>query len=209
MVEGTINACNSLFYHLEDMLDIPHEKLKWHKRIKGIKTEGIFIPGFAGLASPYWEPGFDDILINLNINNKDEIVRAGMESIGFLVNDIVSRLLPILDKKPEVLTTSGGGVGLPGLTIFEDKLGITETQWNRVAAVIKKFETVDKEGSAMYSKMADYDTNGKLSDNGRRLLNDLEESGLFLWKHRLVLWVFKWESNRHGQLCRGAYSDQL
>ena len=124
MVEGTINACNSLFYHLEDMLDIPHEKLKWHKRIKDTKTEGIFIPGFAGLASPYWEPGSDDILINLNINEKDEIVRAGMESIGFLVNDIISRLLPIIGKKPEVLTTSGGGARDPLLQFIADLTGI-------------------------------------------------------------------------------------
>ena len=115
-----------------------------------------------------------------------EALSNGMKSMGWEIQTLAGHE----GGGSSAAGSSGGGVGLPGLTIFQDKLGITETQWNRVAAVIKKFETVDKEGSAMYSKMADYDTNGKLSDNGRRLLNDLEESGLFLWKHRLVLWVF-------------------
>ena len=88
MVEGTINACNALFYHLEQVLKIPHKKMLWNKRVKELQTNGIFIPGFNGLSSPYWKTGFDDILIDLD-NNPNQIIRAGMESIGLLLNDIL------------------------------------------------------------------------------------------------------------------------
>ena len=107
MVEGTINGCNSLFYHLENVLSIPHNKMAWHERVKNIKTNGIFIPGFNGLSAPYWKTGFNDIYVDLK-NNKDQIIRAGMESIGFLIYDILEKLREAGLKVPEVLKASGG-----------------------------------------------------------------------------------------------------
>ena len=53
MVEGTINSCNSLFYYLEKKLNINHRRMNWNERLKDITTDGIFIPGFSGIASPY------------------------------------------------------------------------------------------------------------------------------------------------------------
>ena len=107
--EGTINACNSLFYYLEDILGIKHEKMIWDQRCKNLSTKGVFISGFSGIAAPYWISGFEDIYHKINKNNKDEIIRAAMESIGFLVNDI----LDILDENnssiSSFITASGGG----------------------------------------------------------------------------------------------------
>ena len=30
-----------------------------------IKVLGIFVPGFSGISAPYWEPGFDDVYVDL------------------------------------------------------------------------------------------------------------------------------------------------
>ncbi|MAI85962.1 MAG: hypothetical protein CMF99_02095 [Candidatus Marinimicrobia bacterium] len=89
MVEGTINSCNSLFYYLEKKFNIDHELMNWNERVKNIKTDGIFIPGFSGIASPYWKTGFEDILIDLD-DDMNQTIRAAMESIGFLTYDILS-----------------------------------------------------------------------------------------------------------------------
>ena len=125
MVEGTINACNSLFYHLEDVLNIPHEKMKWDTRANQTETDGIIIPGYSGLAAPYWTKGFDDIYIGLNPeSDKDEIVRAGMESIGFLVNDIIQCLSNHIHHKPDLLTAAGGGAREPLLQFIADLTNI-------------------------------------------------------------------------------------
>lgn len=107
MVEGTVNGCNSLFYHLENILSIPHNKMIWHDRIKDVKTNGVFIPGFNGLSSPYWKTGFKDIYVDLNTDT-NQIIRAGMESIGFLVNDILERFKLAELKIPKILKASGG-----------------------------------------------------------------------------------------------------
>ena len=107
--EGTINACNSLFYYLEDILNIRHKKMVWDKRCKKENTEGIFISGFSGIAAPYWLSGFKDIYYKINKNNKNEIIRAAMESIGFLVNDIMKMLDDNNTKNSSFITASGGG----------------------------------------------------------------------------------------------------
>ena len=89
MIEGTINSCNSLFYYLEKKFNIDHQLMNWNERVKNIETDGIFIPGFSGIASPYWKTGFEDILIDLD-GNINQTIRAAMESIGFLTYDILS-----------------------------------------------------------------------------------------------------------------------
>ena len=107
MVEGTINACNALFYHLESVLSIPHERMRWDERIKNTMTKGIFVPGFNGISAPYWKTGFDDIYVDLD-SNPNQIIRAGMESIGYLMNDILNCLQSAGMKIPKTLTASGG-----------------------------------------------------------------------------------------------------
>ena len=91
MVEGTINSCNGLFHYLEKKFNIDHQIMNWNERVRSIKTDGIFIPGFSGIASPYWKIGFEDKLIDLD-NNINQTVRAAMESIGLLTNDILDCL---------------------------------------------------------------------------------------------------------------------
>ena len=108
MVEGTINACNALFYHLEKVLKIPHEEMLWDKRVRETNTNGVFIPGFNGISSPYWKTGFDDILIDLE-NNENQIIRAGMESIGLLANDILQCMTNAGIELPKRFKVGGGG----------------------------------------------------------------------------------------------------
>ena len=107
ILEGTINACNALFHHLEKVLNIPHKEMLWHIRAEGIITEGIYIPGFSGISAPYWKPGFPDIF-NDTGKNPDQIIRSGMESIGFLFNDILDCFNESGVKLPSTINASGG-----------------------------------------------------------------------------------------------------
>ena len=125
MVEGTINACNSLFYHLENEMGISHKEMKWDERAANTETNGVFIPGFSGIAAPYWIQGFDDVYVDLDKNSdQSTIVRAGMESIGLLVNDILECLAPVMKSKPGLLTAAGGGARAPLLQFIADLTGI-------------------------------------------------------------------------------------
>ena len=124
MLEGTINACNSLFYWLEKELNIDHKDMVWHERCINESTNGIFIPGVTGIAAPYWKSELGTVKIGLENANNNEIIRAAMESIGFLVHDIINQM-DLKDALPDMLTASGGGARAPLLQFIADMLMIT------------------------------------------------------------------------------------
>ena len=124
MLEGTINACNSLFYWLEKELNIDHKDMVWHERCIDENTNGIFIPGATGIAAPYWKSELGTVKIGLENAKNNEIIRAAMESIGFLVHDIIKQM-DLKDALPDMLTASGGGARAPLLQFIADMLMIT------------------------------------------------------------------------------------
>lgn len=125
MVEGTINACNSLFHWLEGELDIPHQEMRWERRCARTATQGVLVPGFAGLSAPYWRTGVETVQSGFEKPpSKDEIIRAGMESIGFLAHDIFSRMKVYLPATPEVIVASGGGARPALLQFLADLLQV-------------------------------------------------------------------------------------
>ena len=121
VTEGSINACNSLFYWLEDELKIPHKIMQWDTRCSQTETNGILVPGFSGIAAPYWKSGFETIFHQLDGATHNEIIRAGMESIGFLVNDILNTMNMNLTDK--MVPASGGGAKKPLLQFISDITG--------------------------------------------------------------------------------------
>jgi glycerol kinase len=124
LLEGTISASSSLFYWLEKELDIPHLKMRWDKRCEKTTTKGVLISGFAGIAAPYWVDGFETVYHNLDGASHDEIIRAGMETIGFLVHDIYKSIINETNVTPELITVSGGGARSPLLQFIADLLQI-------------------------------------------------------------------------------------
>jgi glycerol kinase len=125
ILEGTINACNSLFYQLEKELKIPHKQMLWDDRCTMTKTEGVYVPTFSGLASPYWVDEYNLVSKGYGNNLPNEIIRAGMESIGLLVNDILSLAKSKLKDLPNNIMASGGGARPSLLQFISDLTGIT------------------------------------------------------------------------------------
>jgi glycerol kinase len=125
ILEGTINACNSLFYWLETDLGIPHREMVWEERCSKTESSGVFFPGFWGIAAPYWVSGKSNSLHGFPANpEKNEIIRAGMESIGFLIHDIFSTVNHVQSLSPDFITVSGGGARTPLLQFISDILQI-------------------------------------------------------------------------------------
>ena len=91
-----------------DIYEFKHSEMDWDGRCKNKKTNGFFISSFSGIAAPYWLSGFNDIYYNLNKKNENEIIRAGMESIGLLVNDIIDMLKNNIELNSNLITASGG-----------------------------------------------------------------------------------------------------
>jgi glycerol kinase len=113
-----------LFYWLEGELNIPHNKMYWDKRCEITSTKGVLIPGFVGLAAPYWIDGFEAVYHNLNGASNNEIIRAGMETIGFLIHDIFKSIASKTKLNQKLITVSGGSARDPLLQFISDLLQI-------------------------------------------------------------------------------------
>ncbi len=120
LLEGTINACNALFYWLESELAITHHQMQWDGRCAKTETEGVYLPGFVGLASPYWKDNLETSTLGLKKARKNEIIRAAMESIGFLVYDILKVMEQYRPFREQTLVASGGGARPPLLQFIAD-----------------------------------------------------------------------------------------
>lgn len=125
LLEGTINACNSIFYHLEDDLNIHHKDMLWHERCAETITNGVYIPTAGGLAAPYWADNYKSISKGYDTDSPNEIIRAAMESIGFLSFDILVLAMSHLGKLPRQIFASGGGGRPPLLQFISDLTGVS------------------------------------------------------------------------------------
>ncbi|MDE0587973.1 MAG: FGGY family carbohydrate kinase [Candidatus Marinimicrobia bacterium] len=127
LLEGTVNACNALFYTLEDELDIPHKEMQWSRRCTKTETNGVYVPSAIGIAAPYWIDHLKTVSEGYGKDLPNEIIRAGMESIGFLVNDIWNLVKTHLNIMPKSVMASGGGARNPLLQFISDLTGLTVT----------------------------------------------------------------------------------
>lgn len=108
LLEGTVNGVGSLFRWLGSHLHISHGKMKWDERCKEA-TEGIVVPGFNGISAPYWTGEFKTAFIGFpEPPHPNKTVRAGMESIGFLVHDIWEVMQEKLGCRLKDIIVSGG-----------------------------------------------------------------------------------------------------
>ncbi|MFH1852712.1 MAG: FGGY family carbohydrate kinase [Candidatus Neomarinimicrobiota bacterium] len=108
MIEGTINTCKSLFDWLEQDLRIPVHRRKWDLTCRETTTAGVLIPGYSGIAAPYWRDRFETVLAGIDVTNHDQVLRAAVESIGFFTYDIIALIRRHLSLTLRNVTASGG-----------------------------------------------------------------------------------------------------
>ncbi len=123
IVEGTINTCKSIFDWLEHDLAIPVHRRKWNRICAAISTTGVIIPGFSGMAAPYWCDRFPTLIDGIERANTDEIIRAAVESIGFFSYDILRLIQHHLPVELHSITASGGLSRAALLQFIADLLG--------------------------------------------------------------------------------------
>tara|TARA_B100000029_G_scaffold410677_1_gene412702 strand:+ start:21644 stop:23101 length:1458 start_codon:yes stop_codon:yes gene_type:complete len=122
LLEGTINSVGSLFKWLEEKLGINHENMLWHERCAS-ETNGVLVPGLSGISSPYWTGEFNTKIFGLESNaSSNDFVRAGMESIGFLVYDICNTINNKTKINLRDIIASGGSSRGPLIQFIADIL---------------------------------------------------------------------------------------
>lgn len=127
-LEGSVFMAGSIIQWLRDelhLIDSASESAACAKRVKN--TDGVvLVPAFTGLGAPYWDMNAGGLLIGLTRGtNRDHIVRAGLEAIGFQVYDVLKAMEADCGFLLESLQVDGGASSNPFLMQFQaDILGI-------------------------------------------------------------------------------------
>jgi len=83
------------------------------------------VPGMYGIAAPYWkETAPTEFKGDGAVPSQDVLLRAGMESIAFLVVDILDQLQKIPNLQIYQITAAGGAARPPLLQFQADILGM-------------------------------------------------------------------------------------
>ena len=83
------------------------------------------VPGMYGIAAPYWKETAPTVFVGEgNLPPQEVLLRAGMESIAFLVADILAQLKKISGLKIHEIIAAGGAARPPLLQFQADLLGI-------------------------------------------------------------------------------------
>jgi glycerol kinase len=123
--EGTVNAVGSLFEWFEKEHRISGASKGWEEMVAPSSQGWYMLPGMYGIAAPYWkETAPTEFKGEGPTPPPNVLLRAGMESIAFLVADIFDRLGTIPDFKIDRVTAAGGAARPPLLQVQADLLGL-------------------------------------------------------------------------------------
>lgn len=123
--EGTVNAVGSLFEWFEKERGISEVSKNWEERMAPSSQGWFMVPGMYGIAAPYWKETVLTEFEGKGDSPSPEIqLRAGMESIAFLVADILDRLQSLPDLQIYRITAAGGAARRPLLQFQADLLGV-------------------------------------------------------------------------------------
>ncbi len=125
VAEGTVNAVGSLFEWFERERGILNASKNWEKQMASSSDGWYMIPGMYGIAAPYWkETAVTEFIGKGESLSKEVQLRAGMESISFLITDILDRLQSLSDLRINQIMAAGGVARPPLLQFQADLLGM-------------------------------------------------------------------------------------
>ncbi len=110
-LEGSIFIAGAAIQWLRDELQIlPSAQDSEYMAKKVPDTAGCyFVPAFAGLGAPHWDPYARGVLVGLTRGtNKYHIVRAALDSIAYQVNDVLQAMAADAQRDLRVLKVDGG-----------------------------------------------------------------------------------------------------
>jgi glycerol kinase len=111
--EGITNFTGATIAWLRDQLQLIDSPEETEELATGVQDNGgvYLVPAFVGLSAPYWRPNAKAAIVGLTpASKKGHIVRAALESIGYLIGDVLTLLGEQAGVSLEYIRADGGAV---------------------------------------------------------------------------------------------------
>jgi glycerol kinase len=127
-LEGSVFIGGAVVQWLRDGLRIIKKSLEVERLAKSVRDSGgvVFVPGFAGLGAPHWDPYARGTIVGLTRGSTaGHIARAALESIAFQSAELLHAMEQDSGVKSKELRVDGGAAANNLLLQFQaDLLGV-------------------------------------------------------------------------------------
>ncbi len=127
-IEGSVFIAGALMQWMRDDLNLfPDVDMTQDMATAIESTEGLYIvPAFVGLGAPYWDPYARGIIVGITrATTKNHMVRAGLQSMAFQANDLLTAMVKDSGIKIKIVKVDGGASANDYLCQFQaDILGV-------------------------------------------------------------------------------------
>jgi glycerol kinase len=109
--EGIINCTGGTITWLRDQLHLIDDPSETEELAKTVVDCGgvYFVPAFVGLSAPYWRPDARAAILGMTpATTKAHVVRAALESIGYVVTDVLREMCEDAGVEPNIVHADGG-----------------------------------------------------------------------------------------------------
>jgi glycerol kinase len=110
-LEGIINYSAATISWLKNQLGLIRDAAETEALARAVTDNGgvYFVPAFAGLSAPYWNPDARAALLGMTaFTRKEHIVRAALEAIAYQIRDVLDMLRTDAGVAPKILHGDGG-----------------------------------------------------------------------------------------------------
>jgi len=117
-LEGSVLVCGAAIQWLRDQLGLLHSSAEAEAVARSVIDSGgvVFVPAFAGLGTPWWDPTARGLLIGLTRGTtKAHVVRAAIEAMALQVDDVCRAMK--LERKAGTELHVDGGASANGLLL--------------------------------------------------------------------------------------------
>jgi len=127
-LEGSVFSAGATIQYLRDTLQIIESAAQSEQLALSVESSGgvYFVPAFAGLGAPYWDPYARGALVGLTRGSgRAEVVRAALEAVAFQTRDVLEAMVSDSGARLSELRVDGGMVANNFLMQFQaDLLGV-------------------------------------------------------------------------------------
>jgi glycerol kinase len=131
-LEGSIFATGATVQWLRDELGLISEAAELGPLAESVEDSAgvVFVPAFAGLGSPWWDPGARGTIIGLTRGTgRAELARAVVEAMAFQTRDVVEAMVEAGAQPLTELKVDGGAAVMDLLLKLQaDQLGVPVTR---------------------------------------------------------------------------------
>lgn len=110
-LEGLINYSAATIAWLKDQLQLISDAAESERLAREVTDNGgvYFVPAFAGLSAPYWNPEARAAIVGMSGHtSKAHLVRAALESISYQLRDVLEMIRVESGIAPKLMQADGG-----------------------------------------------------------------------------------------------------